>query len=140
MRSRHPYPLSALLLPHSAARRQGGGGYAINLSGEAATLKIKGAKHLKIYRAKVKNPEDRRASRSTGQRHFCKECGSALWLFDPTWKDLVHPFASAIDTKPPVPPEHTHPMLDSAGLGQLQVAPRDKTFKRVSQSINCRMA
>ena len=48
---------------------------------------------------------------STGQRHFCKRCASALWLFDPEWSDLVHPFASAIDTDLPKPPQRTHLML-----------------------------
>jgi hypothetical protein len=38
---------------------------------------------------------------------------SALWLWDPTWPELVHPFASAIDTDLPVPPERTHLMLGS---------------------------
>lgn len=130
VRSRHPYPYQRCYC--SICRKtQGGGGYAINLSGDAATLKIKGAKHLKIYRAKVKNPEDRRATTSTGQRHFCKDCGSALWLFDPTWKELVHPFASAIDTKLPVPPEHTHLMLEfKPDWVELQLTPRDKKFQR----------
>ena len=50
---------------------------------------------------------------STGQRHFCARCGSALWLWDPTWPDLVHPHASAIDTALPAPPEHVHMMLGS---------------------------
>ena len=32
---------------------------------------------------------------STGERNFCKHCGTALWLYDPTWPDLVHPHAGA---------------------------------------------
>ncbi len=52
-------------------------------------------------------------STSSGQRHFCTRCGSALWLYDPTWPDLVHPHASAIDTPLPVPPDHVHLMLGS---------------------------
>ena len=48
---------------------------------------------------------------STGERNFCKKCASALWLFDPTWPELVHPFASVIDTPLPVPPARTHLML-----------------------------
>jgi hypothetical protein len=130
VRSRHPYPYQRCYC--SICRKtQGGGGYAINLSGDFATLKITGAKHLKIYRAKVKNPGDRRAWTSTGQRHFCKECGSALWLYDPQWPELVHPFASAIDTKLPVAPEHTHLMLDFKPVWvELELKPRDKKFRR----------
>jgi hypothetical protein len=33
---------------------QGGGGYAINLSGDAATLRVTGRKHITIYHAKMK--------------------------------------------------------------------------------------
>ena len=40
----------------------------------------------------------KRASRSKAERRFCLECGSALWLFDPRWPELIHPHASAIDT------------------------------------------
>lgn len=28
-----------------------------------------------------------------------------LWLWDPTWPELIHPFASAIDTPLPAPDE-----------------------------------
>jgi hypothetical protein len=38
-------------------------------------------------------------------RHFCKKCGSPLWLWDPRWPELVHPHASSIDTPLPKPPE-----------------------------------
>ena len=31
----------------------------------------------------------------------------------PRWPELVHPFASAIDTPLPIPPERTHLMLGS---------------------------
>ena len=34
-------------------------------------------------------------------------------MFSPEWPELIHPFASAIDTPLPVPPEHTHLMLGS---------------------------
>ena len=87
----------------------GGGGYAINLGGDAATLRIEGEEHLSVYRARIE-PE---GEPSTGRRHFCRHCGSALWVFDPSWPDLVHPFASAIDTPLPLPPERVHILLDS---------------------------
>src|SRR5690606_4193564 len=50
---------------------------------------------------------------SSGRRHFCTGCGSALWLFDPQWPELVHPHASAIDTPLPTAPERVHMLLDS---------------------------
>ena len=130
LRSAHPYPYQRCYC--SICRKtQGGGGYAINLSGDNATLKVTGRRHLKVYRARVKNPEDRRATLSTGQRHFCARCGSALWLYDPTWPELVHPFASAVDTPLPTPPEHTHLMLEfKPRWVDLQVKPRDKRFRR----------
>ena len=37
--------------------------------------------------------------------------GTALWLFSPEWPDLVHPFASAIDSPLPHPPSSVHLML-----------------------------
>lgn len=130
LRSAHPYPYQRCYC--SICRKtQGGGGYAINLSGDYATLKVSGRRHLKVYRAQVRNPEDRRGYLSTGQRHFCVTCGSALWLYDPTWPELVHPFASAIDTPLPLPPEHTHLMLDfKPKWVELQLKPKDKRFRR----------
>lgn len=47
------------------------------------------------------------------ERHFCKLCGSMLSIWDPRWPELIHPFASAIDTELPIPPERTHLMLAS---------------------------
>ncbi|RDK07040.1 GFA family protein [Cupriavidus lacunae] len=90
----------------------GGGGYAINLGGDAATLHVRGRKHLGVYHAVLREP-GKRARRSPAQRHFCVKCGSALWLWDPRWPHLVHPHASAIDTPLPRPPEVVEAALDS---------------------------
>ena len=86
-------------------KTQGGGGYAINLGGESKTLKVEGRENIRVYRAKIRNPENKKSHQSSGERNFCGLCGSALWLYDPHWPDLIHPFASAIDTELPVPPE-----------------------------------
>ena len=91
----------------------GGGGYAINLGADAATLKVRGRKHVGIYHA-VLREAGRRATRSPAARHFCRECGSALWLWDPRWPELVHPHASAIDTPLLKPPETMEIGLDWA--------------------------
>ena len=130
VQSQHPYPFMRCYC--SVCRKtQGGGGYAINLSGDAATLKVRGGKHLRVYEARIKNPEVARAHRSTGQRNFCGKCGSALWLYDPTWPELVHPFASAIDSPLPPPPERVHLMLEFKPTWvSVEADPQDKKFKR----------
>ncbi|KAG6851668.1 hypothetical protein C0995_008397 [Termitomyces sp. Mi166 len=35
---------------------------------------------------------------ATSERNFCSKCSSMLWLYDETWPELIHPFASAIDS------------------------------------------
>lgn len=92
-------------------KQQGGGGYAINLGGNANTLTIEGEENLGLYRASIEDEERPVCQISSGERHFCRQCGSALWLYDPTWPDLVHPFASAIDTRLPRAPSRVHLML-----------------------------
>jgi hypothetical protein len=112
-------------------KTQGGGGYAINIAGESASMKVTGKKYIKVYRAKIKNPEDRKAHRSTGERNFCGKCGSGLWLFSPEWPELIHPFASAIDTPLPVPPEKTHCLVEfKAPWVKLNKGKKDKVFQR----------
>ena len=82
----------------------GSGGYGINLGADASTLMVSGQADVAIYHA-VLRESGRREKRSPAGRHFCRACGSALWLWDPRWPELVHPHASAIDTKLPKPPE-----------------------------------
>ncbi len=97
-------------------KTDGGGGYAINLAGDADTLEVTGESHVTIYRARGDlvdgGAED--DGLSPLRRHFCKTCGTALYAWDPRWPELVHPFASAIDTPLPKTPETVHIMLDSA--------------------------
>jgi hypothetical protein len=90
----------------------GGSGSAINLGARADTLVVDGRKHLGVYHARIRE-DDGSCRISSGQRHFCTCCGSALWLFDPEWPDLVHPHASAIDTPLPEAAERFHILLDS---------------------------
>jgi hypothetical protein len=92
----------------------GGGGYAVNIMGEAKTLAVTGRKHVSIFHALVAKPGEKRRRRSSAQRHFCDCCGSALWLYDSEWPDWVYPFASAIDTPLPKPPEEVELMLNYA--------------------------
>jgi len=126
LESGDPYPFMRCYC--SICRKTAGaGGYAINLSGNNRTLKIEGKKNIAVYRARMM--ENGKGRRSSGRRHFCKRCGSALWLWDPQWPDLVHPHASAIDTGLPVPPQHTHMMLASkASWVEVQVKRGDRKF------------
>lgn len=131
--SRHPYPYQRCYC--SICRKtQGGGGYAINLSGDARSMKVRGRKHISIYHAKIKPQGAGRAHISSAERHFCNQCGSALWLFSPQWPELIHPFASAIDSELPVPPEHTHLLLDSkASWVEVDKRKGDKLFEGYPQ-------
>tara|TARA_R110002074_G_scaffold272586_2_gene444238 strand:+ start:256 stop:753 length:498 start_codon:yes stop_codon:yes gene_type:complete len=131
--SDHPYPFNHCYC--SICRKTaGGGGYAINLGGNFETLEVEGEKFISVYKAIIKDSETGERQESPGQRHFCNKCGSALWQWDPRWPELVHPFASAIDTDLPVPPERTHMMLGSkAKWVELHPGPNDKLFEEYPQ-------
>lgn len=111
-------------------KQQGGGGYAINLGADARTLTIEGEEHLGLYRAEIQDHERPHCETSTGERRFCRNCGTALWLYDPTWPDLVHPFASAIDTDLPSASERVHLMLKyKASWVEPDIREGDATFE-----------
>jgi len=107
--SHTPYPYQ-LCYCSICRKTAGGGGFAINLMGDAATLEVRGRDALEIYRAEIADGEGH-CRTGSGERNFCGRCASALWLFDPHWPELVHPFASAIDTPLPKPPSKVHLML-----------------------------
>ncbi len=124
--SPHPYPFN-LCYCSICRKTAGGGGYAINLSAKFDTLQLKGKRHIRTYHAKMRSEDGE--EESIGERKFCGKCGSALWVWDPRWPDLMHPHASAIDTDLPVPPERTHLMLGSkASWVKPCIEKRDKTF------------
>src|SRR5262249_23240459 len=80
--------------------------------------------NLSVYQARLDDDKC-----STAQRHFCKLCGTALWLYDPTWPDLVHPHAGAIDTPLPNAPDRIHMMLDSKpDWVEAHVRPADQAY------------
>jgi hypothetical protein len=92
-------------------KTDGGGGYAINLGADARTLKVEDPGNaVAIFRAEIRD-DDGRCEVSTAERNFCTRCATALWLFSPEWPELVHPFASAVDSELPVPPDRVHMML-----------------------------
>lgn len=128
LHSAHPYPFN-LCYCSICRKTAGGGGYAINLGGEADTLKVEGMENISVYQAKLPDEATGELKESSAQRSFCKKCGSALWVWDPNWPELIHPFASAIDTPLPVPPERTHLMLASkAPWVEVRSGPRDQKF------------
>ena len=88
----------------------GGGGYAINLGGLSGTFEVEGEGNVSVYQARI----DEEQNPSSSRRHFCSHCGSALWIYDPNWPELIHPFASAVDTPLPKPPENVRIMLNYA--------------------------
>jgi len=124
LETKHPYPFNHCYC--SICRKtQGAGGYAINLSGDADTLDVSGAENITVYQVMTESGP------SSLERRFCSRCGSGLWCWDPRWPELLHPFASAIDSELPVPPERTHLMLGSkAGWVPVNAGPEDKTFDK----------
>jgi hypothetical protein len=112
LESAHPYPFN-LCYCSICRKTAGAGGFAINLGGQNSTLQVEGLDNVATYRARLGGQATGATELSLAERRFCKTCGSALWAWDPRWPELVHPFASAIDTPLPVPPERTHLMLGS---------------------------
>lgn len=128
VKSAHPYPFN-LCYCEVCRKTAGSGGFAINLAAEFKTLVVTGADYIKIYRANIADNETGVPAESLAERSFCGLCGSALWLWDPRWPELLHPHASAVDTPLPVPPEHVHLMLGSKAAWVVpQVAGGDQAF------------
>ncbi|MCR9125768.1 MAG: GFA family protein [Rhodobacteraceae bacterium] len=103
--SHTPYPYMRCYC-NACRKTAGGGGFAINIMARADSLEVTGRARMSAYGIVAE-----RGAEGPARRSFCTDCGSYLWNFDPTWPDLLHPFASAIDTPLPVPPERSHIML-----------------------------
>ncbi len=120
-----PYQLCYCTICRKTA---GGGGFTINLAGLTDTLEVKGRGAIRVFNAPIN--DSGRCEISSAQRNFCHKCATALWLFSPEWPELVHPFASAIDTPLPVPPVRTHLMLKyKASWVEPVVGRHDLTFQ-----------
>ena len=133
--SHTPYPYQ-LCYCSICRKTAGGGGFAINIMGDVRTLKVKGRRAIGIYRAKMCDDDGGNCVISTGERNFCRKCATALWMFDPEWPELMHPFASAIDTPLPVPPARTHLMLRyKASWVEPVIGPDDLTFDLYPQEL-----
>jgi len=112
----------------------GGGGYAINIKADYDSLKIKGEEHIGRYQAWM---DPQRTVRSEGFRFFCKECGTALWVWDPRWPEMFHPNASCIDTPLPTPPERNHIFVElaPAWVSIPESSDRDKVYDFTGKTI-----
>ena len=85
----------------------GGGGFAINLGAKAERS---GSKAKRASPCSTRRLMARRVRPSAGfARAAAQPFGSGI----PRWPELVHPFASAIDTPLPEPPECEHIMIGS---------------------------
>lgn len=129
--SPHPYPFMRCYC--SICRKiAGGGGYAINLGAVHDSMDIQGEAAISVFRTADGGQRD-----SPGERHFCSNCGSALWVWDPRWPELVHPFASAIDTPLPAPPERYHIFQESKpDWVEVNEGPADKCFATYPENLS----
>lgn len=128
LQSHTPYPYQ-LCYCSICRKTAGGGGFAINIMGSARSLAVTGKRPQRIYHAEIRDDAGR-CETSSGERHFCGRCASALWMSDPQWPELVHPFASAIDTDLQIPPSRVHLMLRfKASWVEPVIGPDDQTFE-----------
>jgi hypothetical protein len=94
--TRTPYPYRRCYCGR-CRKTAGGTGAAANILAQASTLALDGADALTEY-----------AAPDTTRTRFCSRCGSALYLTIDAAPDFVYPFASAVDTELPEPPERVH--------------------------------
>jgi hypothetical protein len=106
--SETPYPYMYCYC--SICRKTAGGAFGCNIMGRRESLRVTGRKYLRTYHAVIRNP-GKRPVRSRGERCFCGECGTHLYVLDDRWPEGVWPNAGAIDTPLPQPPEYVHLML-----------------------------
>lgn len=127
--SHTPYPYNRCYC--SKCRKNGGAGYTVNIMGEADTLAVEGAGNISVYRSADNH---RGAYEEDGlgfsRKHFCKTCGSPLYIFNPQYPQWVYPCATAIDTELPTPPKVTSLMLGyKASWVPAADGPEDKRFE-----------
>lgn len=109
--SHTPYPYMRCYCNY-CRKTSGSGGFGINIMAEAGTLVMSGEQHLGSHHGFYHDADTDELIESPGVRYFCRECGSPLWAADPRWSQWIYPFASAIQTPLPIPPETFHIMLD----------------------------
>jgi hypothetical protein len=114
-----PYPYRRCYCAR-CRKTAGGTGAAANILAQASTLAVDGADALTEY-----------AAPDTTRTRFCSLCGSALYLTIDAAPDFVYPFASAVDTPLPEPPERVHVFTAEApAWARPPVSPDDYTTER----------
>ncbi|KFY29834.1 hypothetical protein V494_08453 [Pseudogymnoascus sp. VKM F-4513 (FW-928)] len=98
-------PVPYQLCPCSICRKVGGYNGAVNIGGITSSLEIKKGKELIKKYSAVKDRGTKNEQKCTSERSFCSNCSTMLWNYDAEWPELIHPFASAIDTELPEPEE-----------------------------------
>ncbi|EGN93798.1 hypothetical protein SERLA73DRAFT_144797 [Serpula lacrymans var. lacrymans S7.3] len=91
-------PVPYQLCVCSICRKVGGVGGSINLGALSSTLKIEGKENISVYKA-ILDRGTPKESVASSERNFCNKCSAMLWLYDESWPELLHPFASAIDSE-----------------------------------------
>ncbi len=109
VRSETPYPY---MYCYCSICRKLTGAITCNVMGDRSTFVVNGARYLKMHHAVLRRP-GKRPMRSEGERWFCGECGTHLYVLDSRWPDGVWPNAAALDVELPDPPSRVHIMLDS---------------------------
>ncbi|HID48213.1 MAG TPA: GFA family protein [Chromatiales bacterium] len=109
--SHTPYPYLRCYCSF-CCKTSGSGGYAINIMAQADSLRVRGDTEVGFHHGREHDPRTDQLVASPGKRFFCRHCGSPLWGADPRWAEWFYPFASAIDTPLPQPPETVHIMLE----------------------------
>jgi hypothetical protein len=125
VQTRTPYPYRRCYCAR-CRKTAGGTGAAANVLAQASSLEVTGADAMTEYAA----PDATRT-------RFCSRCGSALYLTIDSVTDFVYPFASAIDTALPEPPERVHvftaeaPSWARPPSGPLDLAVERNTYESV---------
>ncbi|HEY7282514.1 MAG TPA: GFA family protein [Actinomycetota bacterium] len=97
--SRTPYPYRTCSC-RRCRKTSGSIGAAVNVVADASTLEVTGS------------PTRYEHAVEPVVLSFCGRCGSALFLEIPAFPQWVYPFASAVDTPLPTPPEFVHVRTD----------------------------
>lgn len=117
--SRTPHPYRRCYCAR-CRKTAGGTGAAANVLAQASTLRVEGAEALTEF-----------AAPDTTRTRFCSRCGSAMYLTIDAAPDFVYPFASAIDTPLPEPPERVHVFTAEApAWARPPSTPSDLTVER----------
>lgn len=113
LESTTPVPYQACCC--SACRKTAGGtGAAAGIMGTKESFSVDGEEHVGTYRVRIEDSGEPEGFRlGPIRRAFCRECGSALWGYNPEWGELIYPVASAIDTPLPQPRERSFVFVGS---------------------------